>query len=190
MDATALLIADHNRVRGLFAQFRAAHEEEDQPAMATSALRILDELEVHTAVEEEIFYPAARDGSGELQEGVAEGLEEHHVVDVLAAEIKALQPGSEAWIAKMTVLIENVEHHAEEEETEMFPQARKTLGTDALEGLAERIEVRKSQLGAAVSADKEHLTVEELKSLAQDQQIPGRSQMDRAELLATVAPPG
>lgn len=189
MEATALLTADHNRVRGLFTQFKSAQEAEDTLRMTEAATEIIRELEVHTAIEEEIFYPAVREPNEELNEIVAEGIEEHHVVDVLAAEIKALEPGSEQWVAKVTVLIENVEHHAEEEEQELFPSVRGALGTSKLEMIGEQLESRKAELGGATIADKEHLTVEELRQLAQSQEIPGRSQMDREELLATVAPP-
>jgi hemerythrin superfamily protein len=188
MDATALLTADHNRVRGMFTRFMAAHEDENQQAMRALAGTIVTELQVHTKIEEEIFYPEVRRASSELEEIVAEGVEEHHVVDVLIDELAGLEPGGEKWTAKMQVMIENVEHHAEEEEQEMFPLVRRTFDADALSSLAQRLESRKAALGAPTVGDKEHLTVEQLRALATDQQIPGRSDMDRDELLATVAP--
>jgi iron-sulfur cluster repair protein YtfE (RIC family) len=188
MDATTLLTADHNRVRGLFTRFQAAREDEDQQAMRQLADQMVTELKVHTTIEEEIFYPEIRRGGSEFEEVVAEGVEEHHVVDVLIEELAGLEPGGEEWTAKVQVMIENVEHHAEEEEQEMFPQVRRAFDSDALASLAERLEARKAQLGAPTRADKENLTVEQLRALASDQQIPGRSDMDREELLATVAP--
>lgn len=188
MDALLLLTADHNRVRGLFTRFKAAHEAEDTATMATVGQAILDEIAVHTEIEEKVFYPAVRKASEELEEGVAEGVEEHHVVDVLAAEIQGLPVDDEAWAAKMTVLIENVEHHASEEEEEMFPQSRKALGAAALAELGEQLEAMKAELGAPTVADKEALSTDELHKLATSQEIPGRSSMDREELLATVAP--
>jgi hemerythrin superfamily protein len=188
MDSTALLTADHNRVRGLFARFKEAHEAQDDGTMAGLAEQIFTELAVHTTLEEEVFYPEVRKGDDELEDMVAEGLEEHHVVDVLIDEAKALAPGEESWVAKLTVLMENVEHHAGEEESELFPKVRGVFAGDDLEGQARRLEARKAQLGAPTMADKEHLTVEDLRRLAQDQEIPGRSSMDREELLATVAP--
>jgi hemerythrin-like domain-containing protein len=188
MDAIALLTADHNRVRGLFARFKEADEAEDVAAMRDLAAAIATELRVHTRIEEEVFYPEVRRGSDELEETVAEGIEEHHVVDVLLDEVEGLEPGAEDWVAKMTVMIENVEHHAGEEEHELFPAVRRTFSADDLAQQTERLEARKKELGAPTVADKEHLTVEELRSLAQEQEIPGRSQMDREELLATVAP--
>lgn len=188
MDATTLLIADHNRVRGLFTKFQSAHEGEDQQTMRQVAEKIVTELKVHTTIEEEIFYPEIRKGGPELEEIVAEGVEEHHVVDVLIDELAGLEPGGEEWTAKVQVMIENVEHHATEEEQEMFPQVRRAFDTDALAGLAERLEARKAELGAPTLADKQDLTVEQLRALASEQEIPGRSDMDREQLVATVAP--
>lgn len=186
MDALTLLIADHNRVRGLFSRFESAEESGETSQMAELAPRIIDELEVHATIEEEIFYPEVGEASEEIREVVAEGIEEHHVVRQLADEVKGLSPEDEAWAAKMKVMIENVEHHAEEEETELFPQVRRALGTEALRDMAGRMEARKAELGAPTTADKEHLSVEELRELAKDQEIPGRSSMDRDELVATV----
>lgn len=188
MDALALLTADHNRVRGLFARFEEAKEADDVAAMTDLCRQIFTELEVHTTIEEEIFYPKVRKESEDLKEVVAEGVQEHHVVDVLMSEIKQLEPGGSAWVAKMTVLIENVEHHAEEEESEMFPEVRSQTNADFLQGMADELEARKAQLGAPTLADKIDLTKTELEQKAREQQIPGRSKMDHDELAATVAP--
>ena len=152
------------------------------------AATIFEELEVHTRIEEELFYPAVAKANEEIHELVTEGIEEHHVVDEIMAEAKQLGPADEAWAAKMKVLIENVEHHAEEEEQELFPLVRKTLGNDARAELGQRLEARKAQMGAPTAADKEHFSTEELNRLAREQEIPGRSSMKRDELLATVAP--
>jgi iron-sulfur cluster repair protein YtfE (RIC family) len=187
MDALELLTADHNRVRGLFTRFQAAEGENDAQA-ARLAAKIFEELEVHTKIEEEIFYPAVTKLNEEIHELITEGLEEHHVVDNVMAEVKALTPSDEEWAAKMKVLIENVEHHAEEEEQEMFPKVRKAMGSDARAELGQQLEARKAALGAPTAADKEHLSTEELNRLAREQEIPGRSDMKREELLATVAP--
>lgn len=188
MDALSLLTADHNRVRGLFTRFETAHEAEDTVTTVEAGTKILEELEVHAAIEEEVFYPGV-DGLGdEIHEVVTEGIEEHHVVKQLAQEIMALEPGDETWLAKMKVMIENVEHHAEEEEEELFPQVRKALDPAGLAELGERLERAKARLGAPTVADKESLSLEELRELASQQQIPGRSSMSREELQATVAP--
>jgi len=188
MDALSLLTADHNRVRGLFARFQAAEEAGDTEQMFELAGKIIVDLEVHATIEEEIFYPAIHGADEELKDTVDEGIEEHHVAKVLMEEIKTLSPEDDAWAAKMKVLIESVEHHAGEEEEEMFPETRKNFDKAALEELGARLEARKAELGAPTAADKEHLTTEELKELAREQEIPGRSSMDREELVATVDP--
>jgi hemerythrin superfamily protein len=187
MDALELLTADHNRVRGLFTRFKAAEGENDAQA-ARLAAKIFEELEIHTKIEEEIFYPAITTLSDEIHELVTEGVEEHHVVDNLMDEVKALSPSDEQWAAKVKVLIENVEHHAEEEEQEMFPKIRQAMDNDARSELGQRLEARKAEFGAPTAADKEHLSTEDLNRLAREQEIPGRSNMKREELLATVAP--
>ncbi len=188
MDALTLLTADHNRVRGLFARFTSAKEAEDTATMGELATLIDHELEVHTTIEEEVFYPWARDLSDDIAEVIDEGIEEHHVVKVLLGEVAELTPEDDEWVAKMTVIIENVEHHAEEEESEMFPQIRSASSGDDLEAVADRLEARKAELGAPVLADKQDLTMDELRRLASDQEIPGRSSMDHDELAATVSP--
>lgn len=187
MDALQLLTADHNRVRGLFNRFKAAEGENDAQA-AKLATMIFEELMVHTKIEEEIFYPAITKLNEEIHDLVTEGVEEHHVVDTLMEEAKALTPADEEWAAKIKVLIENVEHHAGEEEEEMFPQVRKAMNDDARAELGQQLEARKAQLGAPTAADKESFSTEELQRLAREQEIPGRSSMNREELLATVAP--
>jgi iron-sulfur cluster repair protein YtfE (RIC family) len=190
MDALELLTADHNRVRGLFTRFKAAKEADDLEQMTALAALIDTELEVHTTIEEEIFYPALHDLTEEVHETITEGYEEHNVAKQLLAEITAMAANTEDWAAKVTVLIENVEHHAEEEESEMFPKIRSNTSADARQQLADQMEARKRQLGAPTMADKIDLTKEELSKLATEQEIPGRSKMSQEELAATVAPPG
>jgi hemerythrin superfamily protein len=188
MDALALLIADHNRVRGLFARFRSAKDNDDTEPMATLVSAIFTELEVHTTIEEEVFYPHVHDLSDEIGDTVDEGIQEHHVVKVLMGEISALEAGSDDWIAKMTVLIENVDHHAEEEEQELFPKIRSHSSASDREQLGDRLDARKGELGAPVLADKIDLSDDRLHELATAQEIPGRSSMDHDELAATVSP--
>lgn len=188
MNALDLLIADHNRVRGLFAQFQEAHEAKDDNTMLEVAGKILDDIQVHTTIEEEIFYPAVKDTNEEISETVDEGLQEHHVVKVLMGELGQVEPAGDEWVAKMMVLIENVEHHAEEEEKDMFPTLRSSRPAAELDTLATKMEDRKASLGAPVLADKIDMTKEQLTELAREQQIPGRSSMSQEELAATVAP--
>ena len=190
MDAIALLTGDHNQVRGLFKRYKTADEGNDSALAQKLAGKIFEALEVHSTIEEEIFYPAIKSASEEVGEVVAEGFQEHAVVKTLMTEIKAGKPGSEEWVAKMKVLIENVEHHAEEEEKEMFPPLRSKLGAEKLVQLAEKMEARKAELGAPTSADTKDLTKEQLTELAQKQEIPGRSTMSQEELALAVDPRG
>lgn len=140
MDAIELLKKDHDEVRGLFAQFRQAHEAEDVDRMRELQRQIFSELETHTRIEEDIFYPAVRDLDDEdLTETVAEGVQEHHVVKILMREIEDVS-GEETFTAKMQVLIENVEHHADEEEEEMFPEVREKVDQARLEELGRELE--------------------------------------------------
>ena len=90
MDALALLTADHNRVRGLFARFKKANDSDDTAMLGELAAQIISELQVHTAIEETQFYPRVRDISDETKDTVTEGIEEHHVVKTLVDEIQAL----------------------------------------------------------------------------------------------------
>ncbi|MCU1599404.1 MAG: hypothetical protein JWO22_113 [Frankiales bacterium] len=189
MDAIALLTADHNRVRGLFARFDAAKDADDTAAMVALGQEIFTELTVHTAIEEETFYPWASGLSDEIKETIDEGIQEHHIVKVLMQEIGQLDAEAPEWLAKLTVLIENVQHHAEEEEDELFPSIRSATSTADREAMGDRLEQDKAAKGAPVLADKIDLTTAELKDLASAQQIPGRSTMDHDQLAATVAPP-
>lgn len=186
MDAIDVLIGDHNRVRGLFARLDAAKQAGDEATTAAVAEQIVAELEAHTTIEEEIFYPETRTLSQGINETTAEGLEEHHVVQVLLDEIKELEPGSETWTAKLQVVVENVEHHADEEESELFPKIRSHSSTQQREEIGARLEARKKELGAPTSADAQGMSKSELADLASEQQIPGRSKMDLDELVRTV----
>lgn len=148
-NAVEMLKSDHKKVKKLFREYAElgdnAHKSKERLAE-----EIFQELEVHSKLEEEIFYPAAEAAADkEVGEVVAEGLEEHHVVDILMAEIRALSPEDEAFDAKMKVLCENVEHHIEEEETELLPEAQQALG-DEVERLGMEMKQRKQQLLTAM----------------------------------------
>ena len=186
LDVIDLLVADHNRVRGLFARYHQAHDADRTDESSALASKITTELEVHTTIEEEVFYPAVRKMSEELAEAVDEGIEEHHVCKILLSEIKALKPESDEWAAKMTVMIENTEHHVKEEEDEMFPKVRSNSDARIRNELGEALEKMKASLGAPTIADKDSLSKVELDEMAREQQIPGRSSMKRDELEATV----
>ncbi len=186
MDCLDLLIADHNRFRGTFARYRTAHESDDTAEMATLVNLMSQDLKIHTTIEEEIFYPGVHDLSEEIGETIDEGLQEHHVADVLDAEIKGLTPGSDEWVAKVMVLIEGVEHHAEEEEKELFPSVRGATDANFREKMGQQMDARRAQMGFPTVAEREKLPVEELKELASEQEIAGRSKMSKEELAAAV----
>jgi hemerythrin superfamily protein len=188
MDALTLLTADHNRVRGLFARFQDAANSGEVTEMTELMHTIDEELTVHTDIEETVFYPWAHRLSDDIAEAVDEGMEEHHVVKALLDEIRVIEPGDSQWVAKITVVIENVQHHAEEEETELFPQVRGATDANSRDQLGRDLEERKATLGAPVLADKQDLTTEQLHDMATEQKIPGRSTMDHDELAATVSP--
>lgn len=186
MDSLDLLTADHNRFRGRITLFEQASEADDVGRMADVADRLFEDLEIHTRIEEEIFYPGVHDLSEEIGETVDEGIQEHHVADVLVAEMRSLEPGSDEWNAKMEVLVESVEHHLHEEEDELFPAVRSKTDAGWREDLGRRMDDRRSELGFPTVAEREKLGAEELQELARQQEIPGRSQMSKEELAATV----
>lgn len=186
MDVIELLIADHNRVRGLFTRYRSADEAGDTSLAAVLAAEIIDELKVHMAAEESVFYQSVKERSEEIAGDIDEGVEEHHVAKVLIGEIEELEAGTDVWIAKMTVLMENVEHHVDEEEEELFPAVRSASDASWRGELGERFDSDKVALGATPLAEKMALSKKDLYAEARDEQIPGRSKMGHDELAATV----
>jgi hemerythrin superfamily protein len=145
MDALELLTTDHQKVRELFDEFRTAKEADDEQTMQRLRQQIFEELETHTRIEEDIFYPAVKALEiDELTEVVDEGIQEHHVVKVLMREIEGLSDTT-IFEAKMTVLMENVEHHADEEESEMFPDVREHMDDQRLVELGAELEDAKAR---------------------------------------------
>ena len=102
---------------------------------ASWSTRIIELLTVHTYIENEVMYPRVRELLPELEDDVLESYEEHHVADVLVVELSAMKPEDERFTAKTTVLIENVEHHIDEEEQDWFPKVREGLGRKQLQEL-------------------------------------------------------
>ncbi len=134
MKATALLKRQHREVEKLFS---TALKTENASTRRKATEDIIQALEHHTRIEEEIFYPAVREiGTKKAEEMIGEAYEEHHVVKLVLAELPGLDPGADNFEAKMTVLKELVGHHVEEEEDEMFPMAEKRLGDDRSSELA------------------------------------------------------
>jgi hemerythrin-like domain-containing protein len=147
MDAIALLKDDHRKVRALLDELEPTTERAVKTRQELFT-RIKDELTVHEIIEEEIFYPALK-SHPRAEDIVLEGYEEHHVVDLLMGELENLDVADETWGAKAKVMKENVEHHIEEEEGDMFKQARRVFDRQELEDLGEQMATRR------VSAQRE-----------------------------------
>jgi hemerythrin-like domain-containing protein len=147
MDAIQMLKDDHEKMKKLLKELDST-EESDVSKRQQLFTQVKEELTVHEAIEEEIFYPALKEHQ-EAKEIVLEAYEEHGVVDMVMAEIEQLPFDDERWGAKFTVMKENIEHHIEEEEKEMFKQARDAFEKQDLEELGERMTARKEQLLAA-----------------------------------------
>nr|WP_152887860.1 hemerythrin domain-containing protein [Streptomyces adustus] len=144
VDGIVLLKEDHRTVEKLFKQFEKAGENAHAEKRKI-ADQVIEEFTAHTWIEEEIFYPAAREAAPDTKDHVLESVEEHHVVLWMLSELKDLDPADERFDAKMTVLIENVRHHFEEEEKEWFPEVRKAMGRNRLTDLGEQMEKAKQK---------------------------------------------
>jgi hemerythrin superfamily protein len=145
MDAIVLLKDDHKTVEKLFKEFEKLHKSEGTPAAKKRIVdEVIKELTTHAYIEETIFYPTARESVPETGEHVLESVEEHHVVVWMLSELMNMDPSDERYDAKMTVLMENVRHHVEEEEQEWFPEVRKGLGRKRLQELGEQMAAAKA----------------------------------------------
>jgi hypothetical protein len=150
MDALALLKADHDKVKGMLNKLDETTERAE--VTRTEGLQGLKrELTIHETIEEEILYPALKEFS-KTRDITFEAYEEHHVVDTIMAELEQTPVDDETWAAKLTVMKENLEHHIEEEEGEMFKQARQVMDESELEALGERMATRKEELKSVHSA--------------------------------------
>ena len=133
MNGITLLKNDHKTVEGLFTRFeklgpRAVKSKQDVVE------RIIRELSIHAALEEMLFYPAVRQVAPDM---VLESLEEHHIVKWVLSELEGMNPEHDRFDAKVSVLVETVRHHVDEEERELFPQVTKLLGRARLDELGE-----------------------------------------------------
>jgi len=144
MDALQLLTKDHDHVKKMLEELDDTTERAIKTREQTFA-KLESELEVHEAIEEEIFYPALKEHS-KTRDIALEGYEEHHVVDTVIAEMGDVPVSDETWTAKFAVMKENLEHHIEEEEQDMFPKARKVFDQQELDQLGERMATRKEAL--------------------------------------------
>ena len=141
MNAFTLLKADHKKVAGILEKIDETTERATK-GREELFTQLKNELDVHTRIEEEILYPALEEYE-ETRAIALEAYEEHALVKQLLAELASAPKNDEEWTAKFTVLKENIEHHVEEEEGEMFKKARKVLSEDEIEELGDRLQEAK-----------------------------------------------
>lgn len=144
MDAFGLLEGDHKKVKKLLKELEETTERGVKTRRELFA-KIKQELMVHETLEEELLYPTLKEYE-RTKEVSLEGYEEHHVVNEIMAEIEDVPVDDERWAAKFAVMKENLEHHIEEEEEEMFVAARKVLDPGRVERLGDQMEQRKKEL--------------------------------------------
>jgi len=144
MDAMSLLKEDHQKVKKMLAELESTTERgvKTREELFT---KVKQELVIHEAIEEEIFYPALKQHP-KTKEITLEAYEEHHVVNTVMAEIEGVSYDDEKWGAKFKVMKENLEHHIEEEEGEMFKQAKQVFDRDELAQLGDSMIARKEEL--------------------------------------------
>ncbi|WP_017905239.1 hemerythrin domain-containing protein [Pseudomonas asplenii] len=155
MNAIELLKADHEKVKTLLT--RLSESTDRAQKKRTELLQKLElEVTIHTQLEEQILYPAFKEaGSKQDDEMYYEAKEEHRTVDSLVLpDLKNTAPTTPEFAGRVKVLKELLEHHIEEEERDMFPQARKLLGRETLERLGEEMQVLKASLKKSLSASK------------------------------------
>jgi hemerythrin-like domain-containing protein len=147
MDIFTALKKDHAKVKGLFEELEKTTERGVKTREELFA-SINEELTLHAELEEKLFYPRLKEEK-ETHETTLEAMEEHALVKKLLKELEAAPKGTEVWAAKAKVLMENVRHHIEEEEGELFKQARRVLGKEEAAELAEQAEEFKSEMKSA-----------------------------------------
>jgi hemerythrin superfamily protein len=148
MDAFELLKNDHAKVSALFDKLEPATDATTRQQLFT---QLKQELDIHAHIEETILYPALK-AAAETRDITEEAYEEHQEVKDLLSELEATPADSEEWNDLILELRENVEHHVEEEEGEMFPQARTVLGEQQLNEIGARLAAEKQKQQKAAAA--------------------------------------
>ena len=138
MNAIELLKSDHDRVDLLFQKVEATEESEHKALFE----KIREELEIHTHIEETIFYPKLKE-EPELEDIVLEGIEEHHQAKIFLRELSSLADDSEKFEPKLKVLMEDIKHHVQEEEGEMFPKVEEIFDETTLQELGAQMDAEK-----------------------------------------------
>jgi hemerythrin superfamily protein len=139
--ATQMIRQDHKKVEGLFNKFEQTKGAEAKRRLAENAMA---ELEVHAALEEQIFYPAVEKEVEDASSMISEAREEHQTVKQLIAELKGMEEADEEFESQFSELVENVQHHVEEEENEMLPKVEES-GLD-LNSLGDQMSKRRQEL--------------------------------------------
>ena len=147
MNAIELLKSDHDKVDRLFQKVKATEEGEHKALFE----KIREELEVHTHIEETIFYPAIKENP-ELEDIVLEGIEEHHQAKMFLRELSGLVEDSEKFEPKLKVLMEDIVHHVQEEEGEMFPKVEEFFDESTLKELGAQMQEEKQKFKKSYSA--------------------------------------
>jgi iron-sulfur cluster repair protein YtfE (RIC family) len=137
-DAIVFLKEEHKQIKKVFREFRGAGDDETE-SRGRLVRQMIELLTIHTYLENEIMYPEVRKLLPQVEDDILESYEEHHVADVLCLELWSMDPDDEHYEAKTTVLMENVEHHIEEEEDQWFPKVRDGLGRKELQALGQRM---------------------------------------------------
>lgn len=145
MDGIVMLREDHKRVESLFKQFEKVKDKASPAEKRELVDQVCEELTTHAYIEEQVFYPAAREAAPETGEHVLESVEEHHVVAWMVNELRELDPSEERFDAKVAVLMESVRHHVQEEEQDWFPEVRKAMGRNRLVELGEEMAKARSE---------------------------------------------
>jgi hemerythrin superfamily protein len=150
MNAFTLLKADHKKVAGILEKIDATTERgiKTREDLFT---QLKSELDLHAHIEETVLYPAL-EKADETREITLEAYEEHRLVKQLLGELESMDKSEEKWTARFTVLKENIEHHVEEEEGEMFKKARKVLSEEEAEDLGARLEAAKGETTKSAAA--------------------------------------
>jgi hemerythrin superfamily protein len=156
MDALTLLEQDHQKVKKLMGEIEKTTERGVKTRQELFG-KLVEELTIHEKIEEQIFYPQVKERAKtkQLEELVTESYEEHHFVDVVKAEIEGTPFEAEEWAAKFKVMMENIEHHAfEEEEGKMFPKVRKVFSKSELEDMGTEMSELKEQLMSGMPSEE------------------------------------
>ena len=147
--ATQMIRQDHKKVEGLFKKFEQTKGAEAKRRLAENAMA---ELEVHASLEEQIFYPAVEKEVQDAASMISEAREEHQTVKQLIADLKGMQGADEEFESQFSELMENVQHHVEEEEKEMLPKVEESALD--LKSLGDQMSERRQELQNGGSATK------------------------------------